>query len=70
MEYNEKVEDAVIREVYEETGLKTKIKDIIGVYSDPKRDPRGHIVTVVYLLDIKGGNLKAETMLPKQSFLI
>lgn len=58
VEYNEKVEDAVIREVYEETGLKTKIKDIIGVYSDPKRDPRGHIVTVVYLLDIKGGKSK------------
>lgn len=59
VEYGEKVEDAVIREVYEETGLKTKIKKIIGVYSDPNRDPRGHTITIVYLLDIIGGDLKS-----------
>ena len=58
VEYGEKVEDTVVREVYEETGLKTKIRDIVGIYSDPNRDPRGHIVTVVYLLDTKGGRLK------------
>jgi len=58
VEYNEKVEDAVIREIYEETSLKTKIKNLIGIYSDPKRDPRGHVVTVVYLLEIEGGELK------------
>jgi len=58
VEYGERVEDTVIREVFEETGLKTSIKKIFGVYSDPNRDPRGHVVTVVYLLDIKGGKLK------------
>ena len=58
VEYGEKVEDSVIREVTEETGLKTKIVDLIGIYSDPKRDPRGHTVTVVYLLDIVNGFLK------------
>ena len=58
VEYGEKVEDTAVREVYEETGLKTKIRDIIGIYSDPNRDPRGHIVTIVYLLDIQGGKLK------------
>ena len=58
VEYGEKVEDAVVREVSEETGLDTKIIDIVGVYSDPTRDPRGHIVTVVYLLDILDGELK------------
>jgi len=50
VEYGEKLEDAVVREVEEETGLKTKIKSLIGVYSDPKRDPRGHTISVVYLL--------------------
>ena len=60
VEYNEKTEEAVIREVFEETGLKTVIKDLIGIYSDPKRDPRGHVITVVYLLNMKGGVLKAE----------
>jgi len=58
VEYNEKVEDAVVREIYEETSLKTKIKDLFGIYSDPKRDPRGHVVTVVYLLEIEGGEPK------------
>ncbi len=58
VEYGEKVEDAVVREVNEETGLDTKIIDIVGVYSDPTRDPRGHIVTVVYLLDILDGEIK------------
>jgi 8-oxo-dGTP diphosphatase len=57
VEYGEKVENAVIREVFEETGLRTKIKGIFGVYSDPDRDPRGHIVTVVYLLNVEGGEL-------------
>jgi len=60
IEYGERVEDAVVREVFEETGIKTTIKDLIGIYSDPKRDPRGHVITVVYLLNMKGGVLKAE----------
>ena len=59
VEYGEKTEDAVIREIFEETGLKTKIKDLIGVYSDPDRDPRGHTVSVVYLLDVYSGVLKS-----------
>ena len=58
VEYGEKVEDAVVREIYEETHLKTKIFCLIGIYSDPKRDPRGHVVSVVYNLDIIGGDLK------------
>jgi len=57
VEYNEKIEDAVIREVEEETGLKTNILDIVGIYSDPDRDPRGHTVTVAYLLEIYSGVL-------------
>jgi len=59
VEYGEKTEDAVVREVLEETGLKTKISHLVGVYSDPDRDPRGHIITVVYLLNICNGNLKS-----------
>jgi 8-oxo-dGTP diphosphatase len=59
VDYGEKVEDAVIREIHEETGLKTSINQIFGVYSDPNRDPRGHTVSVVFLLDIINGELKA-----------
>jgi 8-oxo-dGTP diphosphatase len=60
VEYGEKVEDAVIREVKEETGLVTKIKEFIGIYSDPNRDPRGHTVTIVFLLEIIDGKLNAK----------
>jgi 8-oxo-dGTP diphosphatase len=59
IEYGEKAEEAVVREVEEETGLKTQIKKLVGVYSDPARDPRGHTVSVVYLLEIYGGKLLA-----------
>lgn len=58
VEYGEKTEDAVIREVLEETGLMTKITKLTGVYSDPDRDPRGHTITVSYILKIAGGKLK------------
>ena len=58
VEYNEKCEDAVVREVSEETGLKTNIKKIFGVYSDPSRDPRGHTISIIYILDIIDGDLK------------
>ncbi len=59
VEYNEKVEDAVIRELSEETGLKVEIKKLFGVYSDPCRDPRGHTITIVFLMNIFGGILKS-----------
>lgn len=59
VEYNETTEKAVIREIIEETGLKTKIHKLAGVYSDPKRDPRGHTITIVYILEIIGGKLLA-----------
>ena len=59
VEYGEKTEDAVVREVFEETNVKTKIRSIFGVYSDPHRDPRGHTVTVVYLIDWVDGDLHA-----------
>ncbi|MCD6468472.1 MAG: NUDIX hydrolase [Thermoplasmata archaeon] len=59
--YGEKVEDAVIREVKEETGVSTRIIKLFGVYSDPSRDPRGHTISVVFILkpeteEVKGGD--------------
>ena len=59
VEYGEKVEDALFREVKEETGLDVEIKKIVGVYSDPKRDPRGHFVSICFLTLPVGGKLKA-----------
>lgn len=59
VEYGERVEDAVLREVEEETGLRGKIHSLVGVYSDPDRDPRGHFVSVCFIVIPKGGELKA-----------
>ena len=61
MEYGETVEHAAVREVKEETGLEIKLQKLVGVYSDPKRDPRGHTVTVCYSAKQVGGCLKASS---------
>jgi len=48
VEYGETVEDAVRREMKEETGLKLEDLRQFRVYSNPGRDPRGHTVSVVF----------------------
>lgn len=49
VEVGEDVRTAVLREMKEETNLDVQIKDVLGIYSDPKRDPRGHTVTLVFI---------------------
>ncbi len=61
VEYGETVESAAIRESKEETGLDIELDDMVGVYSDPKRDPRGHIITICFLGHKIGGELVADT---------
>lgn len=48
----ETVEAAALRELREETGLSGTILRLVGVYSDPKRDPRHHTVSVAYLVHV------------------
>lgn len=57
----ETLEEAAARELFEETSLKTKPEELrlVGVYSDPERDPRGHIIAHVYEARNYSGNLKA-----------
>jgi 8-oxo-dGTP diphosphatase len=45
----ETVEAACRREVREEVGIEVGELRLVGVYSDPCRDPRGHTVSVAYL---------------------
>jgi 8-oxo-dGTP diphosphatase len=54
VEVGETVEKAVLREVKEETGLDAQIVKLLGVYSEPNRDPRFHVVSVVFVLDAYG----------------
>ncbi len=49
IEYGESAEAAAIREAKEETGLDVTLTRLLGVYSDPKRDPRHHTLSVVYV---------------------
>jgi 8-oxo-dGTP diphosphatase len=58
LEYGETLEECAIREIEEETGLKTKVLDLVGVYSAADRDPRGHFVTLAFNLQPVGGSLK------------
>ena len=48
VDYGETVEEAVRREMREETGLELEDLRQFHVYSDPARDPRGHCVSVVF----------------------
>lgn len=48
VEIGESTEEAVVREAEEETGLVIDLVGLVGVYSDPHRDPRGHVVSVCY----------------------
>jgi 8-oxo-dGTP diphosphatase len=61
VEYGEKVETAATREAKEETGIDVELTKIVGVYSDPSRDPRGHTVSICFLAREVGGELKADT---------
>lgn len=58
VEIGESAEQAAAREVKEETGLEVRLVRLIGVYSDPGRDPRGHNVSVAYLARAASGKVE------------
>jgi 8-oxo-dGTP diphosphatase len=50
----ELVADAARREAKEETGLDVELVELFHVYSDPKRDPRKHTVSTVFIVRASG----------------
>lgn len=59
VEIGETLEQACARETFEETGLRLENLRLIGVYSQPDRDPRGHTVTIAFLADADISEMKA-----------
>lgn len=59
VEGTESAEQAVVRELKEETGLSARVVGLVGLYSAPGRDPRGPTATAVFLLTRTGGRLRA-----------
>lgn len=57
VEVGETVEAACRREAREETGLDVEPVQLLGVYSEPARDPRGHTVSAVFLCRVIGGEV-------------
>jgi 8-oxo-dGTP diphosphatase len=49
VDVGETLEAAAVREAKEETGLDVTLVDLLYVYSDPRRDPRRHTVSTVFL---------------------
>ncbi len=54
VDVGETMEQAAIREAREETGLDVSLKILLGLYSDPARDARGHTVSAVYIASASG----------------
>ncbi|WP_147822094.1 NUDIX domain-containing protein [Salidesulfovibrio onnuriiensis] len=53
VDYGESCEQAAVREMKEETNLDVVLTGLLGVYSDPARDPRFHTMSVVYLAEAR-----------------
>jgi 8-oxo-dGTP diphosphatase len=54
VDYGETLEEAAVREAFEETSLQIRLIRQFHVYSDPERDPRGHTVSVVFVASARG----------------
>ena len=69
VEVGETLEAAAAREAEEETGVEVEVVRLVGVYSDPDRDPRGHNVSAAYLARARSGEPSAASDAAEVSFL-
>lgn len=68
VDYGETLEDAVIREAKEETGLDIALVRQLHTYSDPKRDPRHHTVSTIFIVTASGNPVAADDALEVKIF--
>lgn len=61
VDYGESLEQAVVRELREETSLEADIVAFFKNYSNPKRDPRYHMISAVYIITPVDFNFKASS---------
>jgi len=54
VDVGECLEHAAVREALEETSLRVTLTTLLGCYSAPRRDPRGHTVSAVYVAEARG----------------
>lgn len=54
VDVGESLEHAAVREALEETSLNVRLTTLLGCYSAPQRDPRGHTVSAVYIAEARG----------------
>jgi 8-oxo-dGTP diphosphatase len=54
VDYGESTEQAAVREAQEEVGLLVQLVELLGVYSEPDRDPRQHTLSLVYIATATG----------------
>ena len=60
VDVGETVETTAVREALEEVSLHVTLRELLGIYSSPKRDPRGHTVTAIYIAEAKGQPVAAD----------
>ena len=68
MDVGETVEAAAAREALEETGLEVTLEALLGIYSDPRRDPRGHTASAVFLCRASGEPAGADDAAEARAF--
>lgn len=66
----ESLDAAAAREAHEETGLTVKLVEQFFTYSDPKRDPRQHTLSTVYLATAEGEPAGADDAAEARAFAL
>lgn len=68
VDVGESMERAAVREAREETSLDVRLHTLLGCYSDPQRDPRGHTASAVYIARAAGTPKAADDAAEVQAY--